>query len=488
VSTVVADLGWLALAIAALSLILTVGRRIGTRLQLRLWGIPEALVAGLLGLLLAPAGPLPLLPPQVMDLWADLPLVLLTLVFGSLMVGKPLLPLGSLWRPVSAQVSLALVLAFGQFVVGGLAVLLILQPWLGVSPVMACLIEVAYEGGHGSAAAMGPSYASLGFPGGQDLGLAMATVGLLSSTLVGGVVVVIGRRRGWLLADVQAKAAEAAATEAAAAQTDETPVAERPTESQTEPQVAPQSTAVSPPATGPAAWAVNLGLAGIAVLVGVVLLQALRLATAPLGAGVALVIDALPVFPMAIIGSLLVRWLLERIGLSAWASAPIQSQIGTLSADLLITAATAGLNLKLLQADWLPLTVLAVGGLLWNLAVVLLLAPRILPADWFERAVIEFGQATGVAASGLLLLRMADPDDRSEALPAFSLKQLLLQPFLAGGVITVVAPLAVVGWGLPAWSALCFAVVLLAGGGGLLLARLQPAAGASGAAASGAAP
>lgn len=467
----VTDLGWLALAIAALSLILTVGRRIGTRLQLRLWGIPEALVAGLLGLLLAPAGPLPLLPPQVMDLWADLPLVLLTLVFGSLMVGKPLPQLGSLWRPVSGQVSLALVLAFGQFVVGGLAVVLILQPWLGVSPVMACLIEVAYEGGHGSAAAMGPSYASLGFPGGQDLGLAMATVGLLSSTLVGGVVVVLGRRRGWLLADVQAKAAEAA-----------------PAEPPAEPQVPAQITAANPPATGPAAWAVNLGLAGIAVLMGVVLLQALRLATAPLGAGVALVIDALPVFPMAIIGSLLVRWLLERSGLSAWASAPIQSQIGTLSADLLITAATAGLNLKLLQADWLPLTVLALGGLLWNLAVMLLLAPRILPADWFERAIIEFGQATGVAASGLLLLRMADPDDRSEALPAFSLKQLLLQPFLAGGVITVVAPLAVVSWGLPAWSALCFAVVLLAGGGGLLLARLQPAAGASGAAGSGATP
>ena len=491
-NNVVADLGWLALAIAALSLILTVGRRIGTRLQLRLWGIPEALVAGLLGLLLAPAGPLPLLPPQVMDLWADLPLVLLTLVFGSLMVGKPLPQLGSLWRPVSAQVSLALVLAFGQFVVGGLAVLLILQPWLGVSPVMACLIEVAYEGGHGSAAAMGPSYASLGFPGGQDLGLAMATVGLLSSTLVGGVVVVLGRRRGWLLADVQAKAAEAAAAETAAAQTDATAVAERPAaaaaEPPAEPQVPSQITPANPPATGPAAWAVNLGLAGIAVLMGVVLLQALRLATAPLGAGVALVIDALPVFPMAIIGSLLVRWLLERSGLSAWASAPIQSQIGTLSADLLITAATAGLNLKLLQADWLPLTVLALGGLLWNLAVMLLLAPRILPADWFERAVIEFGQATGVAASGLLLLRMADPDDRSEALPAFSLKQLLLQPFLAGGVITVVAPLAVVSWGLPAWSALCFAVVLLAGGGGLLLARLQPAAGASGAAGSGAAP
>ncbi|MFM8974722.1 MAG: sodium:solute symporter, partial [Vulcanococcus sp.] len=66
----VQPLGWLALAMASLSLILTLGRRIGTALQLRLWGIPEALVAGLLGLLLAPSGPLPLLPEPVMRLWA----------------------------------------------------------------------------------------------------------------------------------------------------------------------------------------------------------------------------------------------------------------------------------------------------------------------------------------------------------------------------------------------------------------------------------
>jgi ESS family glutamate:Na+ symporter len=441
-------LGWLALAVACLSLILAVGRAIGTRLQLRLWGIPEALLAGLLGLLLAPGGPLPLLPAEVLQLWADLPLVLLTLVFGSLLLGKPLPKLEGLWRPVSGQVSLALVLAFGQYVVAGLAVLLVLQPWLGVSPIMACLIEVAYEGGHGSAAAMGPSYAALGFPGGQALGLAMATVGLLSSTLVGGLVVVLARKRGWLLADRCAPASPPTGAEA--------------------PVPSPPS-----PAPGAATWAVNLALAGVAVLVGVGLLAALRWLTGGLGDGVALVVDSLPVFPLAIVGSLLVRLALERSGQAHWASAPVQSQIGTLSADLLITAATAGLDLGLLRADWLPLTVLAVSGLAWNLGVTLLLAPRVLPADWFERAVIEFGQATGVAASGLLLLRMADPDDRSDALPAFSIKQLLLQPFLAGGVITVVAPLAVASWGLPLWTAACLAVVVLAGGAGLLLARLQ---------------
>jgi ESS family glutamate:Na+ symporter len=182
------------------------------------------------------------------------------------------------------------------------------------------------------------------------------------------------------------------------------------------------------------------------------------------------VIDTLPVFPLALVGSLLVRLVLERFDRTGWVSAPIQAQMGTLSADLLITAATAGLDLALLRQDWLPLTVLSLAGLLWNLAVVVVLAPRILPRDWFERAVIEFGQATGVAASGLLLLRMADPDDQSEALQAFSIKQLLLQPLLAGGVITVVAPLAIAGWGLPAWTGLCFALVVLWIALGLVLA------------------
>ena len=443
----VQGLAWLTLAGSVLSLILTAGRRIGRRLNLRLWGVPEALVAGVIGLLVAPAGPLPLLPEHLMELWGELPLVLLTLVFGSLMLGKPLPQLGGLWRPVSGQVSLALVLGLGQYVVGGLAVLLVLQPVLGVSPVMACLIEVAYEGGHGSAAAMGPSYAALGFPGGQDLGLAMATVGLLSSTLVGGVVVVLGRQRGWLLADT-------------------------PGETATAPTRQPPAQAATPEHSAWAAWAVNLALVGIAVLIGVVLLWLLRLGTDAIGGGVAAVGQALPVFPLAIIGSLLVRWLLERTGTSHWASAPIQSEIGTLSADLLITSATACLNLALLAADWLPLTVLALAGLAWNLAVTLVLAPRLLPPDWFERAVLEFGQATGVAASGLLLLRMADPNDHSEALPAFSLKQLLLQPFLAGGVITVVAPLAVASWGLPVWTGFCFGLVLLAGSAGLLVMRL----------------
>jgi ESS family glutamate:Na+ symporter len=223
-----------------------------------------------------------------------------------------------------------------------------------------------------------------------------------------------------------------------------------------------------------AVWLVNLALAGIAVAIGWGLLELLRGLADRLGGGFAVVIDALPVFPLALIGSLLVRLALERSGQAGRVSTPVQARIGTVSADLLIVAATACLDLSLLARDWLPLAALAIGGLAWNLAVVLLLGRRILPEPWFERGIIEFGQATGVAASGLLLLSMADPADNGDAITPFSIKQLLLQPLLAGGVITVVAPLAVNGWGLPAWTGLCAALVLLWGSLGLWLAKAAP--------------
>lgn len=484
------------LALAVLALVLALGTGLGRILGSRHWGVPEALLAGVIGLLLAPSGPLPLIPPGVLAVWQELPLILLTLVFGTLLVAKPLPRPGGLWRPLSAQVLLALTLAFGQYLVAALVVMALQGRLAGVHPLMACLIEVSYEGGHGSAAAMGPTYARLGFPGGEALGLAMATVGLLSSTLVGGIVVVIARRAGWLqvVAPVLPMVAPVLATEGGPAPVMDAafaaPAAEAtftgdareggsladPAGSLPDPSDRPELPNPKGAGTGflshsLAAWAVNLALAGIAVGIGWLALEGSRWGANAVGGGFAAVIEAFPVFPLAIIGSLLVRLVLERSGNAPVASSAIQGLVATIAADLLITSATACLDLSLLAQDWIPLTSLALAGLVWNLVVVLVLGPRILPAPWFERGILEFGQATGVAASGLLLLRMADPSDQADALPAFSIKQLLLQPLIAGGAITVVAPLAVTRLGLPLWSGLCLVLVLLWMGLALILAR-----------------
>ena len=474
------------LALAVLVLVLALGTGLGRILGSRQWGVPEALLAGVIGLLLAPSGPLPLIPPGVLAVWQELPLILLTLVFGTLLVGKPLPRPGGLWRPLSAQMLLALTLAFGQYLVAALVVMALQGRLEGVHPLMACLIEVSYEGGHGSAAAMGPTYARLGFPGGEALGLAMATVGLLSSTLVGGIVVVIARRAGWLQGVAPVLATEggpapvmdaAFAGDAREGGSLADPAGSLPAPSDRPELPNPKGAGTGFLSPSLAAWAVNLALAGIGVGIGWLALEGLRWGANAVGGGFAAVIEAFPVFPLAIIGSLLVRLVLERSGNASVASSAIQGLVATLAADLLITSATACLDLSLLAQDWIPLTALALAGLVWNLGVVLVLGPRILPPPWFERGILEFGQATGVAASGLLLLRMADPDDQADALPAFSIKQLLLQPLIAGGVITVVAPLAVTRLGLPLWSGLCLVLVLLWIGLALVLAGRAAQAG-----------
>jgi len=308
--------------------------------------------------------------------------VLIALVFASLFLGQRLPSARVLWQRAASQTCFGLVLGFGQYLVGGVLVLLVLQPLLGVNPLMACLIEVGFEGGHGTAAGMGPTFDDLGLPAGEALGLAMAPVGVLAAVLVGSTLVVIGRSLAWL-------------------QGDDTPAPPEPPEPSHTPAAVQGTTTIDQ-------LTVNLALTGAAVV-----------------------------------------------------SARLQGSIGSLAMDLLITAAMASLNLPLLEENWLAFALLALVGLLWNLAVVLLLAPRMFRDHWFERAIADFGQGTGVTATGLLLLRMADPRGRSRVLEAFSFKQLLFEPFLGGGLITALAPIALATWGLPHWTAMALALTLM---------------------------
>ena len=87
------------------------------------------------------------------------------------------------------------------------------------------------------------------------------------------------------------------------------------------------------------------------------------------------------------------------------------------------------------------------------------LAPRLFKEDWFERAIADFGQATGVTATGLMLLRTVDPDNKTSAASSFGYKQLIHEPFMGGGIWTALALTLVftIGW-LPVWI---FCIVML---------------------------
>tara|TARA_Y100001968_G_scaffold217938_1_gene200590 strand:- start:68273 stop:69652 length:1380 start_codon:yes stop_codon:yes gene_type:complete len=415
-----------------LGFLMSFGRRLDSAMRLERFGVPIALLFGILALCIGPYGPFPLLPEEVTDIWIRLPTPLLTLVFATLMLGRPIPKGDGLWKPVASQALLGFLLGFGQYLVGGVVVLMILIPFFGVDPLMGCLIEVGFEGGHGAAAIMGGSFEKLGFEGGLDLGLSMATVGLLSSTFIGSLLVVLGRMQGWVVFQSN-KSNE--------------------TEEDIDSEITFQEQFKK--------LAVNLAMTGFAVILGVLMLSLIRTSAPFLGDTLNEVFDIFPVFPLALLGSFFIRYILEKIGQENLISSILQREVGVIATDLLITTAMAGLNLPLLVQDWVPLTVLAVAGLTWNLSGMFMFSKIFFRDEWFERSLTEFGNATGVAASGLLLLRLADPRDLTKTLPIFSIKQLFLQPLLSGGLITVIAPIVITKIGLIQWTEICGFITLV---------------------------
>src|SRR5699024_2585316 len=99
-------------------------------------------------------------------------------------------------------------------------------------------------------------------------------------------------------------------------------------------------------------------------------------------------------------------------------------------------------------------SILAAGGIMWNVIGFFVFGPRMPPDYWLERAVGDFGQSTGVTATGLMLIRVADPEMKSPAVEGFGYKQLVFEPFLGAGLVTALSAPLVFMWG--PWPFLIF--------------------------------
>ena len=81
------------------------------------------------------------------------------------------------------------------------------------------------------------------------------------------------------------------------------------------------------------------------------------------------------------------------------------TRISGAALDYLALSAVATIQLSVVMANWMPLTIMVVAGIVWTVFAVMFFSPRLFKEAWFERGIAEFGQATGVTATGLLLLR-----------------------------------------------------------------------------------
>jgi len=352
--------------------------------------------------------------------WTVLPGFLVNIVFACLFLGVKPPKLSSLWRRAAPQVAYGQIVAWGQYVVGlGLWILVLGRLFTEFPAMFAGILPVGFEGGHGTAAGMGSVFESFNWRPGLQFALASATFGIISAIIVGMILINWAVRRGYLHRKV---------------------VSNRTFEDR-KGIIPPDRRAIAGKLTVSGdvieTFSLHIVVVGLAVGIGYLIKQLLVFTES----SVAFLhkhslLSSFPLFPLCMLGGLAVQILLERFDRHRIIEVGLIRRIQNTSLDFLVVAAIATIKLKIVLAGLVPLLILVAAGILWNVLCVVFLARRILPDAWFERAIAEMGQSMGVTATGLLLLRVVDPDYETAAADAFGCKQLVHEPFMGGGLWT----------------------------------------------------
>jgi ESS family glutamate:Na+ symporter len=388
--------------------------------------LPSSLVAGLLALIIGPEvlGRLlevDIFPSFVMDTWTALPGLMINVVFAALFIGKVMPSVGEVWKSSGPQVLLGYIISFGQYTVGLALTFFVLTPFFDINPLAGTLIEIGFVGGHGTAAGLSETFVEVGFPEGSDLAIGLATVGVLAGVLIGIALINWGMRKEKLVYPVKMEERS---------RLDKKGIIELDIR---EPAgyLSTRSESIEP-------LSLHFGYIGLAIIVGYLILQALvwiEQVTWGNATGVYL-LRYVPLFPLAMLGGIIVEKILEKTDKYKTVDRLLINRIQGFALDVLIVSALATLSLSAIGNNLIPFLLLSVTGIIWTVFAFIFIAPRILPDFWFERGIGDFGQSMGVTATGLLLMRVTDPDQKTPALESFGYKQLLFELFVGGGLFT----------------------------------------------------
>jgi ESS family glutamate:Na+ symporter len=416
-------------SIVVLGLVLAVSRFIkrGSGV-LQKFFIPSALVAGITGLVLGPQV-LDTIPQEITDYWADWPQYLITVVFAGLFLGKVIPNRKEVLRVSAPMLAFGNTLAWGQYVLGILATLLFLGPVFGVSPLAGSLVEISFEGGHGTASGLAPTFEQLGWAEATDVALGLATVSIVAAITIGIFFVNWHSRKGgghYIDPELQAK--------------------------QRQQMIRSGYNLINlgrKIQSSPRAIIINVLAFAVAIGIGWLLLKGLVWTEATVLGTVTDMrfFEHLPLFPLAMIGGLIVQMTLRKCGKQTLIQRRTAGIISTLALDILIATAIATVSLSAIGNN-LPLFItFAVIGIAWIVFGFVVLAPRMFSSYWFEKGLTNMGQSMGMTATGLLLGRLADPSNESKAREAFGYKQLLFEPFMGGGLVTAGSVIALYEFG-----------------------------------------
>lgn len=369
---------------AALSVLLVAGKVLRVKLPiLQKLYLPSSIVGGLLGLLLLTLFR-DCVPEGVVEDMRRMPGFLINVIFATLFLGVGVPKVKNLAASVLPQLTLAQIVVWGQYAVGIGVTGFLLAPAFKVHPAFGNLLELGFEGGHGTVGGMAEAFISHNWTDGIALGYTVATIGMVFG-IVGGMCMV-----NWAYAKGYIRTVRPFEERSDSERKGIHPKDERPSAGlQT----------VLPDSVDSLAW--HVAIVGLAVLIGFGILQGCR------AAEIALFPDAktrlfigFPMFPLCMLGGVSLQWLSKMVKVDLLVDRDQMMRISGAALDYLSLSAVATIELSVVAANWMPLTIMVALGLVWTIWSVLFFSPRLFREAWFERGIAEFGQATGVTATG----------------------------------------------------------------------------------------
>lgn len=181
--------------------------------------------------------------------------------------------------------------------------------------------------------------------------------------------------------------------------------------------------------------ALQIGCVGVVYLLTYLLVQLL---------GKILPGDLVPIlnaffFFLGLLIAIPVRWLIEKLGYGFVLEAEFQKRISGTAIDFLVISTFSAIELSLITTFLVPIFLIASSGGLATLAVVNYMG-KYLPNYGLERRAVLFGTVTGTVTTGLLLLRMVDPDFKTPVALEMAISTFFVAPIILLCVFLVQTP------------------------------------------------
>ncbi len=388
--------------IGLISLLLVIGMVLRAKVKvIQKMFLPASIIAGILGLAFGPNG-LGWIPFS--DSIEDYPGILIAVIFGSLPLTSPKINwavirerVGGMW----AYSQIIMVLMWGAGL--GFALLLINPFWSDLNAGFGLLLAAGFVGGHGTAAAIGETFANSGWEEATSLAMTSATVGVICSILIGILLIKRGSSAGKtsFLSSFDNLSDEL-----------RTGLIPRSKRKGTEMNTV-SSIAVEP-------FILHAALVFVIAMSGYYLSQW----------GEALMNDvvSIPAFSLAFLVGLAIKKILEVTKAMDYISPEVVNSVSGSATDLLVAFGIASISIAVVIDYALPLILLFAFGLLLSYVYFKFISSHFFGTYSFEKGIFTWGWSTGTVAMGIALLRIVDPDAESKTLDDYGLAYIPIAP------------------------------------------------------------